>query len=726
MVQFTVTNLNDSGAGSLRQAIEDANLFEGTDTITFDPSLQGETITLTSGDLVITDSVNIEGLGDEQLAVSGNNNSRIFTIDDGNENALIDVTISGLTIFDGLAADESDEDFSDDDGGGIFNQENLTINDSTVSGNSADFIGGGISSNSSLIINDSKIINNEAQVSAGGIYSSNNLEISNSEVSRNSAANLSPNKVGLPIGSAGGITSNGNTIITSTAITNNSGDTAGGIEVIGSNLFSDITTEITDSLISGNTSISSGAGISLYGGTIYNSTISNNNSSGSYSYGGGIIKSGEGNLKIVQSTISSNSALFRGGGISNAVYTGLAANDDGTITIDGGVLEIVQSTISGNSANEGGAIFNAGYSDLKIVQSTISGNSAEMGSGIYNSNPLYDDPYNEERDIYTSNATIANTIIAQNEASRDIAGNSFFTSNGNNLIGNGDNATGFTDGVNGDIVGTADNPIDPLLGTLQNNGGGIPTIALLTGSPAIDAGSNPLNLTTDQRGEGFPRTTDGDGDGVAVTDIGAFEADAGDNPNPPNPPSSGGGNDGELIIGTNTKDTIRGGEGNDTIDGGDGFDTLFGGAGNDELFGAKGNDSLVGNKGNDTLRGGNGSDNLNGSEGNDALFGNSGRDFLVGNSGNDFIDGGNGSDTLVGGLGEDRFVIAVQNGADNIIDYIDGTDLFVLGNGLTFSQLNIVANNNTTEIRLEENNQLLTKVSLVSVEAIDESDFVTS
>ena len=102
----------------------------------------------------------------------------------------------------------------------------------------------------------------------------------------------------------------------------------------------------------------------------------------------------------------------------------------------------------------------------------------------------------------------------------DVSGD--FTSGGHNLIGDG-TGTGFTNGVNGDIVGTATNPIDPKLGALSNNGGRTKTHALLAGSPAIDAGDNSLVPSTDQRGTGFQRIRDGNGDRQAVADIGAFE-----------------------------------------------------------------------------------------------------------------------------------------------------------------------------------------------------------
>src|SRR5262245_14547300 len=76
---FTVTDLADSGAGSLRQAILDANAQPGIDLIDFAAGLQG-TIALSSGQLDITDGLLVTGPGARQLAVSGNDASRVFAI----------------------------------------------------------------------------------------------------------------------------------------------------------------------------------------------------------------------------------------------------------------------------------------------------------------------------------------------------------------------------------------------------------------------------------------------------------------------------------------------------------------------------------------------------------------------------------------------------------------------------------------------------------------------
>src|SRR5437868_3155593 len=77
MTTFVVSNLNDSGSDSLRDAIAQANLNAGADTITFAMGLAGGAITLTSGQIEVTDAVTIDG---DNVAISGNNASRVFEI----------------------------------------------------------------------------------------------------------------------------------------------------------------------------------------------------------------------------------------------------------------------------------------------------------------------------------------------------------------------------------------------------------------------------------------------------------------------------------------------------------------------------------------------------------------------------------------------------------------------------------------------------------------------
>jgi hypothetical protein len=144
---LTVLNNADSGPGSLRDTVAAA---QNGDTIRFDPSLDGQTIALTSGELAFSQSLRIEGPGADQLAVSGNGASRVFDLTGSGAN----VTIAGLTIADGLAAQ----------GGGIENPaDNLSLsgvklsNDQAVGGPGADAQGGGVFNGSaaSLLVRDS-------------------------------------------------------------------------------------------------------------------------------------------------------------------------------------------------------------------------------------------------------------------------------------------------------------------------------------------------------------------------------------------------------------------------------------------------------------------------------------------------------------------------------------------------------------------------------------------
>ena len=251
----------------------------------------------------------------------------------------------------------------------------------------------------------------------------------------------------------------------------------GGIETSGGRL------TVRDCVVEDNSVEASGhgAGIEALNAplTVLNTTVRGN----SGDFGGGIY-SFRGALTVIASTVSANTAIY-GGGIESA--------DEPLI--------ITNSTISGNAAINSGGGFYAGSTQMTITSSTISGNSARVAGGGL--------------DIFDFAPVIRNTIVAGNRAPEgpDVLGLS--GSQGHNLIGDGTGATGFGDS---DLVGTAANPIDPRLGPLQDNGGPTPTMALLPGSPAIDAGDNAFSPGTyDQRGPGFPRIVNG------VIDIGAFE-----------------------------------------------------------------------------------------------------------------------------------------------------------------------------------------------------------
>jgi hypothetical protein len=118
-----------------------------------------------------------------------------------------------------------------------------------------------------------------------------------------------------------------------------------------------------------------------------------------------------------------------------------------------------------------------------------------------------------------------NTLIAGNfngatGTTRDDVYGNLDPSGDYNLIGDSTGMTGLSNGVNGNQVGSASAPIDPMLGLLQDNGGPTLTRALLPGSPAIDAGNNAYATDWDQRGAPFRRIVNG------TIDIGAFEVQA--------------------------------------------------------------------------------------------------------------------------------------------------------------------------------------------------------
>jgi hypothetical protein len=183
-----VTNTLDSGKGSLRYEIAHANK---KDTIVFAPSLDGQTITLTSGKLDITTGLTIAGPGAGQLTISGGNNSRVFVV-----NASAPVVLSGLTISNGSALDPTMA-LYDNYGGGILNLSTLKLSDCIVTGNSAALntpaYGGGIYNAGTLTLSGCTVSNNYAIADiapayGGGIYNAGTLTLSGCTVTGNFAA----------------------------------------------------------------------------------------------------------------------------------------------------------------------------------------------------------------------------------------------------------------------------------------------------------------------------------------------------------------------------------------------------------------------------------------------------------------------------------------------------------------------------------------------------------
>lgn len=411
--------------------------------------------------------------------------------------------IGELIITDSMISENSAE-----SGGGICNYYDMRVSDGvisyyngiltmancTVTENSATYGGGIYSYYGVLTVTESTVSGNTASSNGGGISCGGTLIVTNSTISDNSGGGISYSSI-----------NDGTFTMTGSTVSGNSGSEFGGIYAISGKQ----AVTITDCTISGNSAVSEGGGIRISGQlTIANSRITENSvSSGNgggiysaYSFstycrlvvtdciisensannGGGISSSSD-TLTVTNSTISNNSASWRGGGISGS----------GTITITnsmiiensassystsgggiycGGTLSIINSTISGNSASSGGGIYGG---VLTVTNCTITGNSAYSGGGIYSE----------------GNLTLYNTIIAKN--SSDIRHYSGTLQGYNNLIGDGTGQTPLFNGVNGNLVGTAANPIDPGIAELtQQADGSWICGALLPESPAINTGSN--------------------------------------------------------------------------------------------------------------------------------------------------------------------------------------------------------------------------------------------
>ncbi len=239
------------------------------------------------------------------------------------------------------------------------------------------------------------------------------------------------------------------------------------------------------------------------GGAIYNSgtanintsTFKNNSSSGengpsssSYNYGGAIYNEEGGTLLVYASTFNNNL-------IGGTLDSGGFAQWFGGAVCSFGVAKLTNSTISGNSIDE---------------STQENGEVDREGGGVYT-------PYGEVvlRARAASDGpsfTVVGTICAGNQCqgSPDFSG--LYISGGNNLVGIQSGSSGFSNGDNADQVGNGEVPLDPLLSQLSDLGGKTPTMALLPGSPAINAGYNSAGF--DQRGVAYS----------GQADIGAFES----------------------------------------------------------------------------------------------------------------------------------------------------------------------------------------------------------
>ena len=482
---FTVTNTLNTGAGSLRQAVVDANAAAGADTIVFDPVVfstpQTITITTTIGINGVNDTLTITGPGANLLTINGNAVAAI-SVAAGEITSISGMTVTASQVQNSGTLTVTDIVFdanTNGSGGAIANGGTITVTSCTFSNNintggAVNGAGGAALRNTSVAtINNSTFTNNSATAGAqgGAIDNRATMTINNSTFTGNSTAATGQN-------SRGG------------AISNQSANTL----------------TINNSVFTGNSSKKEGGAIYYQpnSGTplmeINNSTFSNNTAnsdSDTTGSGGALLLTGTGSVSINGSTFDGNQTLLRQGGAIDASV----------------VTTLTNSTISGNNAgSSGGGVYASGISTtiVTIDSCTIVNNTATAnGGGV-------------QRASASNPVNFRNTIVANNTAnggtSPDVLGT--FNSNGFNLIENTTGAT-FTGDTLTNVTGQ-----DPMLAPLANNGGPTMTHAYTSfSSPVIDKGFNSAALAADQRG--FARTLDDpsipNADGGDGTDIGAFE-----------------------------------------------------------------------------------------------------------------------------------------------------------------------------------------------------------
>jgi hypothetical protein len=400
---FAVTNLLDSGPGSLRDEIQQANMNPGADTVVFKHGLNG-TIPLTSGELLITDSVTINGLGADKISVSGGGTSRVLEVA-----ASLDVSVSGLTITDGYAPDQ---------GGGILNDgSNLTLSADDLTQNvvvesATNYgLGGAIQSlGGALTVTDCQITGNQALGAVtpgfgGGLGGGINIPAGTATIS---GCTISDNLAqgaenAIANGQGGGINTEAGVPIVITncivsdnrAVAGNNSTGAGG----GAGLALGASATIADTIFSGNVAVGSNGGVSAFvgeaeGGAIWLSGAN---------FGGG-----PGTTTISGSTFINNMAVGGSGGNSGpgAADPGLDESYGAGIFNLGGTIDVSNTTFSHNTSlggsngtatgtdivevgvAEGGAICNEIGATATLSNCAFDDNQAIGGSGNTGSGPV--------------------------------------------------------------------------------------------------------------------------------------------------------------------------------------------------------------------------------------------------------------------------------------------------------------------------------------------------
>ncbi len=559
---LVVTNCDDSGSGSLRDAI--ANAVDG-DVI--DLSAAGcPAITLTGGALAIAAGIanlTVNGPGQSAFSISGDDASRIFE-----HQGTGTLTLSGLTLTHGAGADS---------GGCVLANGNLTLSGVTLSACAAgnptvtNNGGGGAAVLGSATLTDAHFSDNTVdgnlRVRGGALSVGGALSATGSTFTNNRATS---HEVGggtafSNVAEGGAILALGDIDLTDSTVSGNiaKSDTAeafgGGISAGSHPDDAAVSLEVLRSEISGNAVDSTcgvcapqGGGIAAVGIVRLRQTLLLNNRSGStgqYGGAGGMRVFDSASTEIDASTISGNHADSAGGGVlgpeqgvlainGSFVTNNFAGNAGGTDEGGGGVLcfgcsiQLSSSTVSGNIAEANGGGIGVLFGEyapapMAIINSTVSGNTAKEGGGVmvdggnagfHNSTIAFNTAASRGAGIsaseYSYQLDLQSTIVANNltgSASNNVWAFPETVSGANNLVPN----AGGPAAMPGDTLTG-----DPLLLPLADNGGATPTHALGKGSPAVDAGNDAIGLVFDQRGEGFAREVG------AAADIGAYEQQA--------------------------------------------------------------------------------------------------------------------------------------------------------------------------------------------------------
>jgi hypothetical protein len=502
---FVVSSLAGIGPGTLRDAITQADaLASSADTIVFEPALFASgpaTISLLTGLPSITNAAAVIGPGSAELTVK-RDPAAVFDFAILNTPTSQPVALSGVTVAGGTQAGLHL--------GSNATLSNATLTDITVTGSSRSpgVAGGGIDCRGGrLTLRHCSVVNNVGD-DGGGIFAQGVVDIEDSNVTGNSTNDG---------GSGGGIfLTSGILTVRRSTIVGNSAMFGGGLCVRGTSL-------IVDSKIAGNyvsdsvLAYSGGGGIAVEGGatvTVQDSTVSGNTAgpgtADSYgsgyqpALGGGIRLMTGSTLVLIGSTVAANSAVDAGLGAGGGIYFG--APPGSSAGAPGGGLTIGDSTIVDNFAPNGGGI---GLGTMRggtvlLQNSTVTGNSATSTDTTagYGAGGLSDV---SAALVNTGPITLQSTIVAGNASANgrpDLANAAagVTVTADHSLLGAADTVT-LAAGSANNLTGTAANPLDPKLAALADNGGPSWTCALLPGSPALNAGSNPANLNTDQRGQ---------------------------------------------------------------------------------------------------------------------------------------------------------------------------------------------------------------------------------